>query len=172
MKKLKLLKERIKAWNSSYRELTNCRKNTLKTELTNLDSVLDKGEGIHMDVTRRFDVVRILQDIEKTEAIEMAQKAKIKWVVEAVDLEREVSKEEVKRAMWDCGIDKAPDPDGFTFGFYRRFWNLIECGVVKAVKWFFLHERIPSGGNSSFITLIPKVSNANMVKDFRPISLI
>nr|GFB40337.1 RNA-directed DNA polymerase, eukaryota, reverse transcriptase zinc-binding domain protein [Tanacetum cinerariifolium] len=40
------------------------------------------------------------------------------------------------------------------------------------VKWFFLHERIPSGRNSSFITLIPKVSNANMVKDFRPISLI
>ncbi|GKA53134.1 RNA-directed DNA polymerase, eukaryota, reverse transcriptase zinc-binding domain protein, partial [Tanacetum coccineum] len=91
---------------------------------------------------------------------------------QAVDLEREVSKEEVKRAVWDCGTDKAPGPDGFTFGFYRRFWNLIECDVVNAVKWFFLHERIPSGGNSSFITLIPKVSNANMVKDFRPISLI
>nr|GEZ64725.1 hypothetical protein [Tanacetum cinerariifolium] len=90
----------------------------------------------------------------------------------AVDLEREVSKEEVKRAVWDRGVDKAPGPDGFTFGFYRRFWNLIECDVVKAVKWFFLHERIPSGGNSSFITLIPKVSNANMVKDFRPVSLI
>nr|GEZ89313.1 RNA-directed DNA polymerase, eukaryota, reverse transcriptase zinc-binding domain protein [Tanacetum cinerariifolium] len=30
---------------------------------------------------------------------------------------------------------------------------------------------IPKGGNSSFITLIPKVPNANMVKDFRPISL-
>nr|GFB83251.1 RNA-directed DNA polymerase, eukaryota, reverse transcriptase zinc-binding domain protein [Tanacetum cinerariifolium] len=91
---------------------------------------------------------------------------------QAVDTEREVSKEEVKRAVWDCGIDKAPGPDSFTFGFYRRLWNLIECDVVKAVKWFFLHERIPSGGNSSFITLIPKVSNANMVKDFRPISLI
>nr|GEV73806.1 cysteine-rich receptor-like protein kinase [Tanacetum cinerariifolium] len=91
---------------------------------------------------------------------------------QAVDLEREVSKEEVKRAVWDCGIDKAPGPNGFTFGFYRRFWNLIECDVIKAVKWVFLHERIPSEGNSSFITLIPKVSNANMVKDFRPISLI
>ncbi|GJW97147.1 RNA-directed DNA polymerase, eukaryota, partial [Tanacetum coccineum] len=182
MKKLKLLKERIKAWNSSYRELKNYRKNTLKTELTNLDSVLDRGEGIDMDVTRRSDDVRILQDIEKTEAMEVAQKDKIKWAVEgdenskyyhgAIDLEREVSKEEVKRAVWDCGIDKAPGPDGFTFGFYRRFWNLIECDVVNVVKWFFLHERIPSGGNSSFITLIPKASNANIVKDFRPISLI
>nr|GFD10481.1 RNA-directed DNA polymerase, eukaryota, reverse transcriptase zinc-binding domain protein [Tanacetum cinerariifolium] len=82
MKKLKLLKERIKAWNSSYRELTNYRKNTLKTELTNLDSVLDRGEGIDTDVTRRSDVVRILQDIEKTEAMEVAHKAKIKWTVE------------------------------------------------------------------------------------------
>nr|GEX86381.1 RNA-directed DNA polymerase, eukaryota [Tanacetum cinerariifolium] len=207
MKKLKLLKERIKAWNSSYRELTNCNKNTLKTELTNLDSVLDRGEGIDTDVTRRSDVVCILQDIKKTEAMEVAQKAKIKWVVEgdenskyyhgvinkkrnnlairgvlvdvnwvessqlvrnefyahfkqrfekpnlsgiqfdrefpnkicseqAVDLEREVSKEEVKRAVWDCGVDKAPCPDGFTFGFYRGFWNLIECDVVKAVKWW------------------------------------
>nr|GFC59691.1 RNA-directed DNA polymerase, eukaryota, reverse transcriptase zinc-binding domain protein [Tanacetum cinerariifolium] len=36
----------------------------------------------------------------------------------------------------------------------------------------FLHGDIPKGGNSSFITLIPKVPNANMVKDFRPISLM
>nr|GEV98589.1 uncharacterized mitochondrial protein AtMg00810-like [Tanacetum cinerariifolium] len=76
---------RIKAWNSSYRELTNCRKNTFKTELTNLDSVLDRGEGIDTDVTIRSDVVRILQDIEKTEAMEVAQKAKIKWAVEGYE---------------------------------------------------------------------------------------
>nr|GEX91982.1 RNA-directed DNA polymerase, eukaryota [Tanacetum cinerariifolium] len=184
MKKLKLLKERIKAWSSSYRELVNYRKNTLKTELTNLDLVLDIGEGINTDVTKRSDVVRILQDIKKTEAIERFEKPNLSGIQfdreflnkicfeQAVDLEREVSKEEVKRAVWDCGIDKAPGPDGFTFRFYRHFWNLIECDVIKAVKWFFLHERILSGGNSSFITLIPKVSNANVVKDFRPISLI
>nr|GFC53423.1 RNA-directed DNA polymerase, eukaryota, reverse transcriptase zinc-binding domain protein [Tanacetum cinerariifolium] len=38
-----------------------------------------------------------------------------------VDLECDVSKEEIKRAVWDCGIDKSPGPDGFTFGFYRRY---------------------------------------------------
>nr|GEW22974.1 RNA-directed DNA polymerase, eukaryota [Tanacetum cinerariifolium] len=51
-------------------------------------------------------------------------------------------------------------------------WKLIERDVIKAVKWFFLHGSIPNGGNASFITLIPKIPNANMVKDFRPISLI
>nr|GEW46957.1 RNA-directed DNA polymerase, eukaryota [Tanacetum cinerariifolium] len=31
------------------------------------------------------------------------------------DLERNVSIEEIKRAVWDCGLDKSPGPDGFTF---------------------------------------------------------
>nr|GFA79177.1 transposon TX1 uncharacterized [Tanacetum cinerariifolium] len=88
------------------------------------------------------------------------------------DLERDVSNEEIKRAVWDCSIDKAPMPDGFTFGFYRWHWDIIGNDVVDAFKWFFLHGEISKGGNSSFITLIPKVPNANMVKDFRPISLI
>nr|GFB89982.1 RNA-directed DNA polymerase, eukaryota [Tanacetum cinerariifolium] len=92
------------------------------------------------------------------------------------DLEREVFKEEIKKAVWHCGIDKAPGPDGFTFSFYRRYWNLVESDVidsdvVDAIKWFFQQGTILKGGNSSFVTLIPKVPNANMVKDFRPISL-
>ncbi|GJT77559.1 RNA-directed DNA polymerase, eukaryota [Tanacetum coccineum] len=80
--------------------------------------------------------------------------------------------DEIKRAVWDCGTDKSPGPDGFTFGFYRRFWYLIENDVYKAVSYFFLFGDIPKGCNSSFIVLIPKFPGANMVKDFRPISLI
>nr|GEU98327.1 RNA-directed DNA polymerase, eukaryota, reverse transcriptase zinc-binding domain protein [Tanacetum cinerariifolium] len=38
------------------------------------------------------------------------------------ELEGVVSNDEIKRAVWDCRADKAPGPDGFTFGFYRRFW--------------------------------------------------
>ncbi|GJS70212.1 RNA-directed DNA polymerase, eukaryota [Tanacetum coccineum] len=89
-----------------------------------------------------------------------------------VELESDVSNEEIKRAVWDCGTDKSPGPDGFTFGFYRRFWNLIENDVYDAVKYFFTYGVIPKGCNSSFIALIPKIPDANMVKDFRPISLI
>ncbi|GJW16181.1 RNA-directed DNA polymerase, eukaryota, reverse transcriptase zinc-binding domain protein [Tanacetum coccineum] len=44
--------------------------------------------------------------------------------------------------------------------------------VYMAVNHFFIHGEIPPGCNSSFIALIPKVPDANLVKDFRPISLI
>nr|GFB41505.1 RNA-directed DNA polymerase, eukaryota, reverse transcriptase zinc-binding domain protein [Tanacetum cinerariifolium] len=89
-----------------------------------------------------------------------------------VELESDVSNEEIQRAVWDCGIDKSPGPDVFTFGFYRRFWNLIENDVYDAVKYFFTYGVIAKGCNSSFIALIVKIPDVNTVKDFRPISLI
>nr|GEV89717.1 RNA-directed DNA polymerase, eukaryota, reverse transcriptase zinc-binding domain protein [Tanacetum cinerariifolium] len=88
------------------------------------------------------------------------------------DLEIDVSNDEIKRAVWDCGVDKSPGPDVFTFGFYRHFWKLIENDVVAAVKYFFQIGSIPKGCNSSIIALISKIIDAKMVKDFRPISLI
>ncbi|GKB09037.1 RNA-directed DNA polymerase, eukaryota, reverse transcriptase zinc-binding domain protein [Tanacetum coccineum] len=92
--------------------------------------------------------------------------------IQQADMEAEVSNEEIKRAVWDCGIDKSPGPDGFTFGFYRHFWKLIDKDVMAAVKHFFHSGFIPKGVNSSFIALIPKSPDAKMVKEFRPISLI
>ncbi|GJZ91894.1 RNA-directed DNA polymerase, eukaryota, partial [Tanacetum coccineum] len=50
------------------------------------------------------------------------------------DMECNVTREEIKRAVWDCGTDKSLGPDGFTFGFYRRFWSVIENNVVEAVN--------------------------------------
>nr|GFB73856.1 RNA-directed DNA polymerase, eukaryota [Tanacetum cinerariifolium] len=37
------------------------------------------------------------------------------------DLERMVRNEEVKKAVWDCGSDKSPGPDGFSFSFFAIF---------------------------------------------------
>ncbi|GJV79741.1 RNA-directed DNA polymerase, eukaryota [Tanacetum coccineum] len=44
--------------------------------------------------------------------------------------------------------------------------------VVKAVEEFFNSGTFPPGCNALFITLIPKMQDAKLVKDFRPISLI
>nr|GEW84647.1 RNA-directed DNA polymerase, eukaryota, reverse transcriptase zinc-binding domain protein [Tanacetum cinerariifolium] len=150
MNKLKYLKEKIRIWARLYKESLNSRKIILKAELADLDGVIDKGEGSDADGHQRREVVRLIQEVEKVDAMKVAQKAKIKWSIEGDenskyyhgmlnkrendDLGRKVSNEEIKKAVWDC--------------------------------------EIPKGGNSSFITLIPKMLNANMVKDFRPISLI
>ena len=88
------------------------------------------------------------------------------------ELEMEFSKEEIKEAVWGCGSDKSPGPDGFTFDFFKRYWSLVEDDFFKAIKHFHLTEKIPLGCNSSFVSLIPKVVDPVFIKDYRPISLI
>nr|GFC49812.1 RNA-directed DNA polymerase, eukaryota [Tanacetum cinerariifolium] len=34
-------------------------------------------------------------------------------------LESSISKVEIRTAVWGCGVDKSPGPDGFTFEFFR-----------------------------------------------------
>nr|GEX05253.1 RNA-directed DNA polymerase, eukaryota, reverse transcriptase zinc-binding domain protein [Tanacetum cinerariifolium] len=122
MNKLKYLKAKIRIWARLQNESLNSRKSILKAELADLDGVIDKREGSDDDGHRRREVVRLIQEVEKVDAMK-------------------VSNEEIKRAVWDCGIDKAPGPDGFTFGFYRRYWDIIGNDVVDSVKWFFCMER-------------------------------
>ncbi|GJR41802.1 RNA-directed DNA polymerase, eukaryota [Tanacetum coccineum] len=88
------------------------------------------------------------------------------------DLERAISKEEIKSTVWDCGTNKLPGPDGFTFEFIRKYWNIICVDIEDAVFHFFNTGTFSQGCNSSFIALILKMQDAKLVKDFRPISLI
>ncbi|GKD29421.1 RNA-directed DNA polymerase, eukaryota [Tanacetum coccineum] len=88
------------------------------------------------------------------------------------ELEAPISRDEIRRAVWDCGENKSPGPDGFTFEFFRKFWNIVGPDLCLAVEWFFHHASFPVGCNSSFIALIPKTLNPKSVGEYRPISLI
>ncbi|GJQ90373.1 RNA-directed DNA polymerase, eukaryota [Tanacetum coccineum] len=201
MKKLKYLKEKIRVWNIEKRRSSRINKHSLKAELAELDMIIDNGEGnanvINKRTKRNQLAIRGVlvegnwikaPDLVKSEFLShfknwfaQPQVSRLNLnssfprnlsSIQQADLEIEVSKEEVKRVVWDCGINKSPSPDGFTFGFYRHFWNLIENDVVEAVKYFFHQGSFPKGCNSSFIALISKNPEANMVKDYRTISLI
>lgn len=52
-------------------------------------------------------------------------------------LEGSVSNEEIKVAVWDCGSQKTPSPDGFTFLFIKSYGELIKASVESAVRNFF-----------------------------------
>nr|GEZ49059.1 RNA-directed DNA polymerase, eukaryota [Tanacetum cinerariifolium] len=69
--------------------------------------------------------------------------------VQASDLERRVSRDEI-----------------------RKYWNLVDSNLCDAVEHFFETGSFPNGCNSSFVALILKITDAKFVNDYRPISLI
>nr|GEU56005.1 RNA-directed DNA polymerase, eukaryota [Tanacetum cinerariifolium] len=77
------------------------------------------------------------------------------------DIERNVSYDEIKRAVWDYGTNKSHGPNSFNFEFYRRNWKLIDQDVVD-VNLFVDSGSFPPGYNSSFIALIPKTQDAKV----------
>ncbi|GKA57222.1 hypothetical protein Tco_0756410, partial [Tanacetum coccineum] len=58
---------------------------------------------------------------------------------QAFELEKQVSTDEIRTAVWACGENKSPGPDGFTFEFFRKFWDTIGPDLCLAVEWFFDH---------------------------------
>lgn len=87
-------------------------------------------------------------------------------------LEEPISMDEIKNAVWCCGSNKAPGPDGYSIEFFRKFWDLVNSDLFMAVKSFERTGHIDKGCNASFITLVPKVADPVNLNNFRPISLI
>ncbi|GJT97900.1 RNA-directed DNA polymerase, eukaryota [Tanacetum coccineum] len=123
MKKLKYLKEKIRVWNKNKKECPNNSKRNLKAEL---DSVIDKGKGDDDVAIEGVENSKYYHGILNKKRSQLAIRGILvdgNWIdspgLVKTDLECEVIKEEIKRAVWDCGIDKSSGPDGFTFGFYR-----------------------------------------------------
>nr|GEY80979.1 RNA-directed DNA polymerase, eukaryota [Tanacetum cinerariifolium] len=89
-----------------------------------------------------------------------------------VILKSPVSRDEVRNAVWGCGENKSPGPDGYLFDFFRKFWDTLGSDFCEAVEWFCDHSSFSKGCNSSFIALILKNQDPKFVNDYRPISLI
>ncbi|GJY05409.1 RNA-directed DNA polymerase, eukaryota [Tanacetum coccineum] len=79
---------------------------------------------------------------------------------------------EIKEVVWDCGGDKSPGPDGFTFKLIKKYWDSMSQDIILDVKHFDSFAFIPKGCNLSLITLIPKTDDPLVIGDFRPISII
>ncbi|CAA7017787.1 unnamed protein product [Microthlaspi erraticum] len=86
-------------------------------------------------------------------------------------LTQPVTDTEIKEAMFLIGSDRAPGHDGFSASFYRQFWNQIGPDVCLMVRNFFVTGTLEPRMNHTQICLIPKITDADQMKDYRPISL-
>ncbi|XP_035843953.1 uncharacterized protein LOC110931403 [Helianthus annuus] len=87
-------------------------------------------------------------------------------------LTKKFSCEEIKKAVFECGSDRAPGPDGFNFRFFKHFWRLFETDFVNILEDFYLTGKINRGCAASFIALIPKKKDPVGLGDYRSISLV
>jgi len=88
------------------------------------------------------------------------------------DLITPFSDHEIKEAVWSCGGDKCPGPDGFNFNFIKEFWGVLKPEFRRFVDEFHVNGSFPRGNNASFLALIPKVNHPQSLNEYRPIFLI
>jgi hypothetical protein len=79
--------------------------------------------------------------------------------------------DEVVQALKQMAPLKAPGPDGLPPVFYQNYWHLIGEDVIAAVLGSLNSGKILRAINHTYVTLIPKVKNPEVVTEFRPISL-
>lgn len=73
--------------------------------------------------------------------------------------------------MFDCYAEGAPRPDGIPFLFYQKFWSVVKDDLVDLFRDFQEGKLDLYRLNFAILTLIPKISEARDMKNFRPISL-
>ncbi|GJW56188.1 RNA-directed DNA polymerase, eukaryota [Tanacetum coccineum] len=91
---------------------------------------------------------------------------------DATNVEKDLSEEEILDAVRGCGGDKALGPDWFNFKYIRKFWDILEWDLIRAIRWFVEIMEISNDCNSLFVTIIPKATDPIGLGDFWPISLI
>lgn len=74
-------------------------------------------------------------------------------------LDRDVSFEEIKEVLFSLKDNKAPRPDGFNAGFFKRAWSIVGNDVLCAIKPFFDSGRLSKQVNATAIALVPKIPN-------------
>jgi hypothetical protein len=78
---------------------------------------------------------------------------------------------EIKETIFSCYAEGAPGPDGLSFLFFQKFWDIIKNDIISLFQDFYTGELDLTRLNFALLTLILKELGARSMKKFRPISL-
>lgn len=90
--------------------------------------------------------------------------------VQAREMEREVTEDEIKSTIFAMKSSKAPGPDGCSAGFFKAAWSVVDVDVIAAIRSFLETTRLLRDMNSTILALVPKKVNPSSMGDFRPIT--
>jgi hypothetical protein len=59
---------------------------------------------------------------------------------ENIRLEGKFTEEEIKKVVFESYSDGAPGPDGLSFMFYQRFWDVVKSALIEMFDDFYKGE--------------------------------
>ena len=86
-------------------------------------------------------------------------------------LEFRFTRMEIKEAFFQIGVTKSLGPGGMLALFFQKYWNIVEDEVVETALKFLNGGLLDLELNKTYVVLIPKVTNAECMTQFRPMSL-
>jgi hypothetical protein len=87
-------------------------------------------------------------------------------------LYRHFSETEIWNALSQMGKNKATGPDSIPIEFYQACWSIIKPDIIQLFLDFHWGKVDISRINYGIITLLPKVSNAARIQQYRSIYLL
>jgi hypothetical protein len=82
------------------------------------------------------------------------------------------SEKEVKDAIFQMELNKAPGLDGFPAEFYQFFWDVVKDDLMAMFAQLYSGELQLFKLNFGVISLLPKKENAVQIQQYRPICLL
>lgn len=85
---------------------------------------------------------------------------------EALNLIRPFTMKELEEALKDMDPSSAPGPDGLGVGFYLAFWDQTKDTMLEMFQALHREELNLRRLNYGLISLIPKMKEANNIKQY------
>nr|GEY44593.1 RNA-directed DNA polymerase, eukaryota [Tanacetum cinerariifolium] len=113
---------------------------------------LDSGNVFDEILLKRMELTRKLHDINQMEARDYVHKSKIKWAIEGdknskffhvADMDRSVSRDEIRVAVWNCGENKSPGLDRATSdGLFKGV--MVRDSMSRKLAWADIVQKLRS----------------------------
>ena len=129
---------------------------------------LHAPEDIHAAAINHFQ--KLLNDPSSTVATPPSLHSfvsKSLSLVQASELIKRVSYDEIKAIVFQMKPDNAPGPNEYSASFFQKSWHIVGQDVVQVISFFFYSGRLLKELNH---TLAPKKPNPTKLSDFRPIA--
>jgi hypothetical protein len=91
---------------------------------------------------------------------------------EKLELDAPLTAAELDKSAEKCNPNSAPGADGISNTFIKKYWNLIRIPLLNYAVFCFEKNILTPNFSSVTIKLIPKKGNVELLKNWRPISLL